>query len=218
MSATRAETVAASLRSAILRGDYLPGERLVELPIADSLGVSQATVRDALRLLERDGWVVSQPRRGVTVRAFTREEAEEVFVLTAAVEAQALRWALPSMNRSIREALRGHVRAARRASQDDKPAAVLSILFEIHFAIARVAGSERPLTAALLSQLHNHMQLLEAMRRTRTRLPVRELHPLIEGHDVLCDRIDARDAEGAEAALRRQIALLGGLVMEALRG
>ena len=60
--ATRAETVAAALREAILKGDYLSGERLIELSLAKTFDVSQNTVRDAMRLLEQDGWVVKHAR------------------------------------------------------------------------------------------------------------------------------------------------------------
>ena len=58
---TLAESVAGALRHAIFQGAYLGGERLVELTIAQEMNVSQNTVRDALRLLEKDGLVVKRP-------------------------------------------------------------------------------------------------------------------------------------------------------------
>ncbi|MBL8131055.1 MAG: GntR family transcriptional regulator [Anaerolineae bacterium] len=218
MNATRVEALAGMLRMAIQRGTYAPGDRLVELRIAEANGVSQATVRDALRLLERQGWVVSQPRRGVMVRAFSRADAEEIFALTAAVESLALRWVFPRMNKALRDALRGHVRAARRASLDNKTGLGLAMLFEMHLALARITGAEQPITAEMLDRLHTAAQILESVRRARTRLPARELDPLIAGHELFCDRLDARDLNGADETLRRQITLYGGMVLEALRG
>jgi DNA-binding GntR family transcriptional regulator len=61
-SVTRAETVATTLRESILKGEYVSGERLVELSLAKRLKVSQNTIRDALRMLEQDGWVVKHAR------------------------------------------------------------------------------------------------------------------------------------------------------------
>ncbi|MBK8024328.1 MAG: GntR family transcriptional regulator [Chloroflexi bacterium] len=218
MTVTRVETLAEVLRVGMRRGLYAPGDRMIELRIAEANMVSQATVRDALRLLEREGWVVSQPRRGVMVRAFTRAEAEEVFALTASIESLALRWLFPDMNKTLRATLRGHVRAARRASQDNKTGVGLATLFEIHIALAQASAAQHPMTATILDRLHTAAQLLETVRRARTRLPPRELDPLIAGHELFCDRLDARDLNAAEETLRRQIMLYGGLVLEAMRG
>ncbi|MDZ4771280.1 MAG: GntR family transcriptional regulator [Chloroflexota bacterium] len=214
---SRVAVVADALRTAIARGDYLPGERLVELRIAAAHQVSQVTARDALRLLDKEGWVVSEPRRGATVRTFTTAQAEEVYALLAAIESQALRWVFSTLKKAARDELRGHVRAARRASLDSKTGLGLSILFEIHLTLARIASAEHPLTGELLDRLHNHARLLEAMRRSRSKLPSRELDPLIAGHDAFCERLDARDLDGAEALLRRQIVLYGALVLDVLR-
>ncbi len=214
----RAQGVADALRAAIINGEYYPGERLVELRLMGVYAVSQATVREALRLLEREGWVVSQPRRGAMVRTFTAAQAEEVFALLAAIESQALRWVFAGLKKAARDQLHAHVRAARRASQDNKTGLGLSMLFEVHLTLARIAAAEHPLTGELLERLHNHARLLEAMRRMRVRLPPRELDPLIAGHEALCERIDARDLDGAEVLLRRQIVLYSGMVLDVLRG
>src|SRR5512147_3047345 len=91
---TRAETAAETIRAAILHGGYLSGERLIEVKIAQTLDVSQNTIRDALRILEGEGWVVKNPRHGVYVRSFTAAEAAEVCTVLAAVESLILAWAM----------------------------------------------------------------------------------------------------------------------------
>lgn len=217
MTPIRSAVVADALRSAIIAGHFLPGEHLVEMKIAAAQGVSQGTVREALRSLEREGWLVSHARRGVLVRSFTTTEAEEVYALLAAIESQALRWVFSSLKKNARDELRAHVRAARRASQDNKTGLGLAILFEIHMTLARIAAAEHPLTGEMLQRLHNYVRLLEGIRRARAKLPSRELDPLIAGHDAFCERLDARDLDGAEALLRRQIVLYGALVLDVLR-
>ena len=79
----------------IARGDYRPGERLVETAIARELGVSQAPVREALRDLDQLGLVVHEPNRGCSVRRVSNSELREAFPVRAALEALASRLAAP---------------------------------------------------------------------------------------------------------------------------
>src|SRR5258705_2794503 len=75
----------------ILDGVYAPGERIVEIRVAQEFGVSQAPVREALRELESSRLVVSEPFRGARVRAVTGAELAEVYPLRAALEEVAAR-------------------------------------------------------------------------------------------------------------------------------
>jgi DNA-binding GntR family transcriptional regulator len=73
----------------IVSGEYAPGERLVETRIAQELGVSQASVREALRDLEHIGCVSYEPYRGCSVRTFSTEDLLEAFPVRAALESLA---------------------------------------------------------------------------------------------------------------------------------
>jgi DNA-binding GntR family transcriptional regulator len=68
------EEIKEYLIDAILRGRLRPGDRIIEMRIAQDLGVSQTPVREALRDLELLGFVTSAPFRGTRVRAFTHDE------------------------------------------------------------------------------------------------------------------------------------------------
>ena len=61
-----------ALRDAILDGRLKPGERLKEVPLAEQLGISRGPIREALRLLERDGLIELIPNRGAVVPAVQR--------------------------------------------------------------------------------------------------------------------------------------------------
>jgi DNA-binding GntR family transcriptional regulator len=78
------------LRGVILDGDYKPGERLVEMTIADQLQVSRAPVREALSALEQEGIVVQIARRGYFVVDFSEKDIEEVYSLRLLLEVEAL--------------------------------------------------------------------------------------------------------------------------------
>ena len=74
------------LCTAILNGIFKPGERLVESAIAEQLGVSRAPVREVLSALEREGLVITIPRRGNFVVDFTDKDIEEIYSLRTLLE------------------------------------------------------------------------------------------------------------------------------------
>ena len=61
------ELVCENIRQAIIDGTFSPGERLMEIQLADEMGVSRTPVREAIRKLELEGFVVMIPRRGTYV-------------------------------------------------------------------------------------------------------------------------------------------------------
>src|SRR4051794_41901416 len=85
----------------ILDGVYGPGERIVEIRVAQEFGVSQAPVREALRELELLRLVVSEPFRGARVREVTAEELAEIYPVRAALEEVAARGAAERMGGDV---------------------------------------------------------------------------------------------------------------------
>ena len=67
-----------TLRQAILRGELKPGERLMEIHLADKLGVSRTPIREAIRKLELEGLVTMIPRRGAEVAQITEKSLRDV--------------------------------------------------------------------------------------------------------------------------------------------
>ena len=75
-----------TLRQAILKGELKPGERLMEIALADKLGVSRTPIREALRKLEQEGLVVMIPRRGAQVADITEKDLNDVLEVRIALE------------------------------------------------------------------------------------------------------------------------------------
>jgi DNA-binding GntR family transcriptional regulator len=165
VSATLAESIADKLRYAIRSGVYLSGERLVELTLAQRLDVSQNTIRDALRLLEAEGWVVKHARHGVYVRSFTLEEAAELYALWAALERLALGWAMEIMTKKDLTQLRRLIQDARKLALTEDLQSAIETVFHFHTLILELSGKTQ--TAELVSGLHNRIYLLEVIRQTR---------------------------------------------------
>ena len=63
-----------TLRDAILRGELKPGERLMEMHLANKLGVSRTPIREAIRMLEQEGLAVTVPRKGAQVARMTEKD------------------------------------------------------------------------------------------------------------------------------------------------
>ncbi|RKQ35792.1 GntR family transcriptional regulator [Oceanobacillus halophilus] len=82
--------VCSVLRRAILKGDFRPGEKLVQTELADLIGVSRMPVREALRTLELEGLVVIEPHKGAVVRSISKEDIKEIYELRALLEPEAL--------------------------------------------------------------------------------------------------------------------------------
>ena len=83
------EVVCESLRNAISKGVLKPGERLMEIQLAEELGVSRTPVREAIRKLELEGYVVMLPRRGTYVSSLTIRDVNEVFEIRTSLESLA---------------------------------------------------------------------------------------------------------------------------------
>lgn len=209
---TLAESVAAALRDLLAGGHLVCGDRLVEIALAREMAVSQNTVRDALRQLEQEGWVVKQPRRGVTVRAFSADEAAEVYALLTAVEGVALDWALERMTRTRLMELGKLLTKAKRATDD--PGATINHLFDFHERL--VFHSGKALTAELTGRLFTYARLLEALRQARTPRDGDLLAGQIQAHDALYRLIEAGDRDGAQAALKALLESYYALVLPVL--
>ena len=80
------EVVSETLRQAIQDGILKPGERLMEIPLAEELGVSRTPIREAIRKLELEGFVVMVPRRGTYVANISLKDITQVFEIRSALE------------------------------------------------------------------------------------------------------------------------------------
>jgi DNA-binding GntR family transcriptional regulator len=76
---TVANQLAAELSKRVLEGRYLPGANLREVPLAEEFGVSRSSIREALRILERDGVVRIEPHRGASVTRLSTDELIEIY-------------------------------------------------------------------------------------------------------------------------------------------
>jgi DNA-binding GntR family transcriptional regulator len=195
------------LRKAIVSGELLPGERLLEEDLSARLGLGRAAVRMALVRLEHDGLVQRERHRGATVRRVSESEAVEILEARAALEGLAARHAARNADDAAVRQLRGIIAEMRELRERGDLLGVSSANDRLHGSILDVSGHQ---TAKRLSQTLSS-QLVRFQYRT-VLLPGRSEHSQAE-HTQIVEAIAAHDPEAAEQAMRRHLSR----VAEALR-
>lgn len=185
------------IRQAIVEGRYAPGQRLVEQRIADDLNLSSRTpAREALRMLESDGLVLTEPNRGAVVRSMTVDEIDDFYELRARLEGYAaelaaqratpdqldrLGEAIQQFEAAIARAATGAIDGIRRVNEANRA---------FHDTIIAAAGHER-LTQLRIRTVDLPL-VFEAFRRFQRPELERSntFHRLI--HDAIVSREPAR--------------------------
>jgi DNA-binding GntR family transcriptional regulator len=157
------------LKEAILVGRFVPGERLLEVELAEQMGVSGTPVREAMRRLEREGLVVLRPFRGAEVVRVPRERAEQLFQVREALESLAARLAASRVSPSDVALLRSIVEQAQVAAQNGDYPGVNTLNRRFHAELARLSGNA-PL-GTLLELIQDHINLLRATGLARPGRP-----------------------------------------------
>ena len=142
-SPTLAEQTTEAIRSRILGGTFVSGERLVETQLAKQLQVSRGPVREALKQLAAEGLVREEPRRGTFVAAPTEEDARDLYDLRTAIEARAARLVIENGDPAAISVLRDAVERMSDAVRASDLKALVRSDYEFHEALCRVSGNRR---------------------------------------------------------------------------
>ena len=135
--------VARVLTQAVVQGRLAPGAKVVEAGIARELGVSRAPVREAARLLERQGLLVASPRRGFFVRQFAIDDIDEIYDLRICVERHAAVLAAKNLTPGSRDALRHQLDVLHQMAEVDDPARQVEEDYRFHRLICEIAANKR---------------------------------------------------------------------------
>jgi DNA-binding GntR family transcriptional regulator len=181
----------------ILDGVYGPGERIVEIRVAEEFGVSQAPVREALRELELLRLIVSEPFRGARVRSVTSEELAEIYPVRAALEEVAARAAAPVLAGKV-EPLVAEVEAMRVAARAADVHEFTAHDVAFHRVIVEASGNRtlQELWVSLHVDLRTTITLIKR---------VDDLMHVAESHVPVLQALDSGDAERSARELRQHI-------------
>jgi DNA-binding GntR family transcriptional regulator len=201
-----AEQTAGVLREAILDGRLLPGTPLREVPLADELGVSRNSIREAVRILEGEYLVHYQMNRGSIVAEFSDEEIDDLFVAREFVELAGLH-ALQKLSRAKRGAyLEPFVERIEAAYASGDRTAAAAADEQFHTAI--VAQTQNTRIMRWYEGLRKEMRLvliLSEQRRDELGRAGTQESRARNDHRALVKAIQGSEATGARA-LREHLA------------
>lgn len=188
-----------TLRQAILRGELKPGDRLMEIQLANKLGVSRTPIREAIRKLELEGLVLMIPRKGAEVAEITEKSLRDVLEVRRALEELAVQLACEKITK---EEIRELERVAKEFQQvvnssDITEIAEVDVCF--HDIIYTATDNQK------LIQLLNNLR--EQMYRYRVEYLKRDgvFPQLIAEHEAIIRHIENNEKEKATEVMCRHI-------------
>ena len=178
-----------TLRNAILTGELPPGERLMEIKLADKLGVSRTPIREAIRKLELEGLVVNTPRKGAEVANISPEDLRDVLEVRRSLEVLAISLACEKMTEETLALLHENIDAFKHSVDAKATSDIASVDVTFHDIIYKSTGNNR------LIQILNNIS--EQMYRYRFEyIKNKEAwNRLVEEHTNIYEAIKNRDKD-----------------------
>ena len=193
------EVVFRALRNAIVQGEFQPGERLMEVTIANKLGVSRTPVREAIRMLELEGLVVMIPRKGAEVANITVKDLKDALEVRMAIEALSVRLTCERIDEKGKEELKQACIAFREAINSKLVPAIVETDEAFHNTIYKLSQNPRLINIA--------QNLREQVYRYRVEY-VKDFSyhdNLVTEHDQITNAILLGDANTAERIMNEHI-------------
>ena len=201
-----------TLRRGIMQGDLKPDERLMEIKLANRLGVSRTPIREAIRMLELEGLVVMIPRKGAQVAEITEKDLKDVLEVRMGLEELAVKFACQRITEEQLDNLYHASRKFEEAVKREDLTELAQADVDFHDLIYKATGNER------LVQLLNNIR--EHMYRYRVEyLKDEEIRgSLVQEHDTLLEKLSQRDLEGAKQVTQSHIETQQAYILETIYG
>jgi DNA-binding GntR family transcriptional regulator len=207
------DRVAERLRDLLLSGDLAPGTSLQEIPLANALGVSRNTLREAVRTLVAEGLLSRAPHKGIVVPSLTPDDVRELFEIRELLELAALQRACAQPNK-ILPALQEKVEGLRRAIAARKERDVIEMDLGFHQALLNVFDSPRlqHFHAVLISELRLALAFLD--RKTRAG----SVGQILTQHQQILHAVKLGDVERSTRLLMKHLHDSKVLLLQLLQG
>lgn len=204
---TLSESAAEALRKAILNGQLKPGEWLRQEALAEEMGISQMTVRDALNQLVGEGLAVRIPYKGVRVVSLDVEDIENICAMRGLLEGLAAKLAAENITPEELEQMRKLLPETTISAERESVERARDANREFHEIAIRAC--RRPFLIRLLKQLWDWLgpymlygvafQVTEEAREEMLKYSERDL----ERHVQLLEALEARDGEQARSVVEK---------------
>lgn len=200
-----------TLRQAILRGELQPGERLMEIQLANKLGVSRTPIREAIRKLELEGLVLMVPRKGAEVADIKEKNLRDVLEVRGALEELAVRLACDKISDGQIDALKQAAEDFKLTLKSGDVTKIAEADVKFHDVIYEATDNRR------LVQLLNNLR--EQMYRYRVEYLKNEAaYPkLMEEHEEIIQKIANREKQAAVDTVCQHISNQVEAVVDTIR-
>ncbi|MFZ7133568.1 MAG: GntR family transcriptional regulator [Eubacteriales bacterium] len=193
------EIVFTTMREAIINGDFKPSQRLMEVQLAEKMGVSRTPVREAIRKLELEGLVVMVPRKGAYVAGLSSEDVKEVVEIRCVLEGLAAKLAAQKSTSEDIEKMKSIIENFEYATKNKRIPDLISYDSDFHEVIYQAAKNGK------LIQMINGLR--EQVQRFRVAY-FTQFHNtdiLLEEHKNLLKAIINKDSELARKVAENHI-------------
>ncbi len=206
------EIVFEHLREAIIGGNLRPGERLMEMQLAEEMGVSRTPVREAIRKLELEGLVIMVPRRGAYVSDLSIKDVAETYEIRAALEALAAGLAAERITADESEELERILVSIGQCIANNDLDRSIELDEQFHNVLYRASKNER-----LVQIINNLREQIQRFRATSLGTPGR-LEAVFSEHTKIAEAISDRNAALAERLAMEHIENAENALLEWKKG
>jgi len=187
------------IREDILNGRYVSGDKLVEIKLANELGVSRTPVREALKQLELDGLVDNIPNRGVVVKGISREDINDILTIRLCIEGLVGQWAASRITDEELKELDEIYDLMEFYSQKDDVDKIFELNTKFHETLYKATKSRY-----LEGVLKDFQLFIKSSRSNSLKVKGRTLLALAEHKEIL-NALKEHDEVAARSALTRHI-------------
>jgi len=193
------EQVLKRLGQMILSGRIGPSERIFEGKLAKQLGVSRTPIREALHILEMQGFLEALPRIGYQVKETRWDELTQICEIRTITETLVVRWAIEKITPEELSALEANVNEAEAELNHGITEHFASSDAVFHEILFRASGSKMLEEICRLLRRHMYLYRVRALHKPDS------IRLTLEGHRAILERIKERDIPGAEKAVREHL-------------
>jgi len=205
---TLKEQIVDSIKEAIAIGELKPGEKICETKLAEDLGISRTPLREAIQILESEGFLKVIPRRGAVVSEYSKKDIKDIYEIKAALEGLAARLATKNMSDTAIDKLEeiNDQLKSMTLSNEKSVGRFFKIHNQFHDVFLKASDNDR------LYQLN--CQLMEPFKRFRlSSLAIGgRFSQAVKTHEEIIRVFRERNAEKAEELVTRNV-LDGGVAL-----
>jgi DNA-binding GntR family transcriptional regulator len=204
------EDIAESIKAAIIKGKFKPGEKISEGDLAESMGISRTPLREAFRKLENEGFIEIIPRKGAMVTGVDPEEAYDLYEIKSTLEGLAARLAAENLKEKDIEKLEKINDELKDLIDQNDLEAFYKAHTRFHEGFVKQCGNERLIQ--MISNLNDHFKRFGLVSLT---LPG-QYENAIRQHTEIIEAFHDRDPGRAEEKVRKNVMTGGKVLIEHL--